>query len=557
MRKYNIIQVGSFDVENYGDLLFPVVFEHEIKKRLNLDNLYLFSPNGGRMPFYGREVYSTAELDEFCAKHEIDGIVVGGGDTVRLDSKVLKDYPESFIPSLSMWQYPIFIANKYKLPVTFNCPGVPLDFGVNQTMVDYTIELCPYLSVRDRNAKNTFSAKNAKRINVVLDSVNLIDEVYPKKTLKERFLKLKNENKIKERFVVLQVNNIQGNDERFIKNLAELVDLINRKYSLQVVFSPIGYVHDDLECLKKIYACVKAPKNNVVVTQKMSPEDMLALFSHSAGFIGTSLHGLVTSNVYHVPILGIDTQSRNKISGYAELCGIENRLVHNISEVKEVFEAVFFEKMNYARFETERIKIIKHFDKIADLIKDQVIEKDTGQILRIFDEFYKINQFNPRSIFVNYIVDGVSKTRFVYGPKENAAYRIDNDFNSEEIHISFFNHSAVKIKKVKATSGKKRLSFEVSNYLLERRDGSKIYLYPTIIIKNTSKISHFDFEIDFEFCDPTTLANMLSQLRDGYSVVEVLGVSADKVVADYNSYNSLQKKTLFRIFKKLKRLIAQ
>ncbi|MBQ6147582.1 polysaccharide pyruvyl transferase family protein, partial [Candidatus Saccharibacteria bacterium] len=445
MRRYNIIQVGSFDVENYGDLLFPVVFEHEIKKRLNLDNLFLFSPNGGRMPFYDREVYSTAELDDFCAKHKIDGIVVGGGDTVRLDSKVLKDYPESFIPSLSMWQYPIFVANKYNLPVVFNCPGVPLDFGINQSIVDYTMDLCPYLSVRDRNAKNTFSVKNAKKIEVVLDSVNLIDEVYPKKILEKRFLKLKNTNKIEERFIVLQVNNIQGGDEQFIQNLAELVNLINEKYDLQVVFSPIGYVHDDLECLKKIYARVKARKRNVMVTQKMSPEDMLALFSHSAGFIGTSLHGLITSNVYHVPILGIDTQNRNKISGYAELCGIENRLVRNISEVKNVFEVVFFEKINYTKLETERAKIAKHFDKIANLIKDQVTEKDTGQMLNIFDEFYKITQFSPKSIFVNYITDEANKTRFVYGPKKGETYYIDNVFNSNEIHISFFNHSAIKI----------------------------------------------------------------------------------------------------------------
>ena len=62
---YNLIQVGSFDVENFGDLLFPIVFEFEMKKRLKLDNLYLFSPIGGNMPFYNRKVYSAANFNDF------------------------------------------------------------------------------------------------------------------------------------------------------------------------------------------------------------------------------------------------------------------------------------------------------------------------------------------------------------------------------------------------------------------------------------------------------------------------------------------------------------
>ena len=98
-KKYNIIQVGSFDVENFGDLLFPIVLENELNKRLPLKHLFLFSPNGGTMPFYKRSVYPLCKLDSFCSSHKIDGIVIGGGDTIRLDKKVLSAYNESFFPS--------------------------------------------------------------------------------------------------------------------------------------------------------------------------------------------------------------------------------------------------------------------------------------------------------------------------------------------------------------------------------------------------------------------------------------------------------------------------
>ena len=58
MKEYNVAQIGSFDVENYGDLLFPTVLEEELSKRIKIKELFLFSPNGGERPFYGDKVYS-------------------------------------------------------------------------------------------------------------------------------------------------------------------------------------------------------------------------------------------------------------------------------------------------------------------------------------------------------------------------------------------------------------------------------------------------------------------------------------------------------------------
>ena len=36
MKEYNVAQIGSFDVENYGDLLFPTVLEEELSKRIKI-----------------------------------------------------------------------------------------------------------------------------------------------------------------------------------------------------------------------------------------------------------------------------------------------------------------------------------------------------------------------------------------------------------------------------------------------------------------------------------------------------------------------------------------
>ena len=65
MKKYRIAQIGSFDVENYGDLLFAEVFEKKIKKYIQVEEIILFAPKKCKMPFYeNRQVWSVTELEK-------------------------------------------------------------------------------------------------------------------------------------------------------------------------------------------------------------------------------------------------------------------------------------------------------------------------------------------------------------------------------------------------------------------------------------------------------------------------------------------------------------
>ena len=60
---YRIAQIGTFDLENYGDLLFPIILENELRERLKDLELILFSPVGGEMPFYGKKVYPIDQIE--------------------------------------------------------------------------------------------------------------------------------------------------------------------------------------------------------------------------------------------------------------------------------------------------------------------------------------------------------------------------------------------------------------------------------------------------------------------------------------------------------------
>lgn len=399
MSKYNIIQIGSFDVENFGDLLFPIVLEYELKKRINIDNIYLFSPNGGSMPFYKRHVYSISDLDLFCRTHKVDGIVLGGGDIIRLDQNVTAAYQKKFFSSFSMWQYPILIAQKYNIPIIFNCPGVPFNLEPYKHIISSTLETCPYISVRDKESRKNLHS-NPSKIKIVIDSINLIDRIYPKKDLELIFKKIKKQNHIEDKFIILQINIAQIENNDFINELILLINTINNSFNIQVVLSPIGYVHSDHIALQQIYT--KISQKNAIIKEKMSPKSMLALFSHSSGFIGTSLHGLITSNIYHIPILAINISKYSKVKGYMQLCGLENRLVEETPKITSTFQKNFFSKTDYKKLNYELKKLSKHFDNIAKIIKERIVVDNPHQIINLLENFYDfsvidndtINQYN-------------------------------------------------------------------------------------------------------------------------------------------------------------------
>lgn len=390
-KQYHIIQIGSFDVENYGDLLFPIVLENELKKRIKIKKMSLFSPNGGKMPFYGKRVYPISKLDDFCFNNDVDAIVVGGGDIIRFDKTVLRDYSNSFMPALSMWQYPVVVANKYHIPIIFNSPGVPFELGKYSHITQTTLSNVDYLSVRDKNSYK-FLKTTGISSKVILDTINIVEQTYPKDYLDLEFKKLKHSIKnIESKYVVLQTNKGYFEDKNYLNNICKTIEIINNKYNLQVVLSPIGYVHDDLMQLEKIYKHIS--KRNSIIRTKMSPIEMLSLFSHSSAFIGSSLHGLITTNIFHIPIFAININNYlKKVSGYMEMCGLSKNMIFNINDLPQIINKRLLKKNHYYKLDKEINKVNKHFDDIAHIIKNSKDEKNNERFFfEILDQLYLLS----------------------------------------------------------------------------------------------------------------------------------------------------------------------
>src|SRR6187551_2288638 len=81
---------GTFDVANYGDLLFPLVAEAELSQRLGPMTLRPFSYHEKSPPSWPYAVSSVTRLPGEV--HGLDGVIIGGGHVIRFDKAVAPGY---------------------------------------------------------------------------------------------------------------------------------------------------------------------------------------------------------------------------------------------------------------------------------------------------------------------------------------------------------------------------------------------------------------------------------------------------------------------------------
>ncbi len=172
-RQWEIGICGTFDVSNYGDLLFPFIAESELKRRLGDVTLRRFSYHAKTPASWPYEVTSLTELPEMI--HRLDGLLVGGGLLVRFDKDVAPEYAP---PTLQIhhptgyWLTPALLALQHNVPLAWNAPGmdgngVP---GWARPLVEMALALSTYVSVRDKLSQAALEPLTYRPISVVPDT---------------------------------------------------------------------------------------------------------------------------------------------------------------------------------------------------------------------------------------------------------------------------------------------------------------------------------------------------------------------------------------------------
>jgi hypothetical protein len=144
--------VGTFDIANFGDLLFPMVADHELKQRLQSVRIRPFSYRGMDGTEWPYRVEPVADLSRVV--DELSGLIVGGGHVIRFDKSVAAGYsstsPDVHHPT-GYWLSPTLLASLIGLPVIWNAVGVSrrrLD-PWSQLLLEAALRSAAYASARE------------------------------------------------------------------------------------------------------------------------------------------------------------------------------------------------------------------------------------------------------------------------------------------------------------------------------------------------------------------------------------------------------------------------
>ncbi len=173
-REYKVGVVGTFDVENYGDLLFPLIAQEELAKRLGQVELLSFSYRSKTAAEWPYPVISVTEVPRLA--RSLDAMLIGGGFLVRFDKAVAPGYApptgEIHHPT-GFWLTPALICVQHGVPLLWNAPGarhddIPPWAG---PLLELVLSQSSYIAVRDepsRAALRPFA--DPGRIEVVPDT---------------------------------------------------------------------------------------------------------------------------------------------------------------------------------------------------------------------------------------------------------------------------------------------------------------------------------------------------------------------------------------------------
>ena len=144
--------VGTFDVANFGDLLFPEIAERELERRLGPVDLRRYAPRRMASPPWP---YAVGSIDDLVGTlGEMDLLIVGGGHLVRFDHAVAPGYgaTASAIPHPSgYWLSPTLAAAANGVPVAWNGLGASADTPAwARPLLAGALRAVDHVAVRDR-----------------------------------------------------------------------------------------------------------------------------------------------------------------------------------------------------------------------------------------------------------------------------------------------------------------------------------------------------------------------------------------------------------------------
>lgn len=374
MKSKILINWGGFDVDNFGDLLYPFIIEHYYGSSFKY--ILHCSPTG--RPNNWLDSKSTNLILDCIRHNEKYCLLIGGGNIISFSKATAIQYliSESHIKNVypSFTILPLLLFKRYNIPYAFNSVGVRIIDKSYKKILKSVFHNSSYISCRDVYSRtNLLDCGIIKPINISVDSAFQIDKVFPKKYLAEKYysnILIKYNLNINSKKIVVHIN------DRYLKNdigyLINFITLISKTYDLHPIFIALGPCHNDDSILQFLPDSIKAI--STIIYRPTSIVDILAILAFADYYIGSSLHGGLVSLVYGNKIVYVvdEKLSNNyKFTGLVSKLNITNCICNSwedsYSNIKKV--GIDFFKGNSANVINIKNNIDDNFSNIINSFK--------------------------------------------------------------------------------------------------------------------------------------------------------------------------------------------
>jgi hypothetical protein len=363
-------------VANFGDHLFPRIFEHELLRRLPTASVKAFSPLGYLHPVGFDRGLSVEPLGEWRPERietlarDFDLVAIGGGEIIHGHDDVYALYYDTNAEEARRLAPSTFFIEglgrelKERSPVAWNSVGIPFDLeGELAQRVRSALEHRAYVSVREEISRDRLLRAGVTReIVVVPDSAFLIDRIVTESQIARRLAYLRGVGSYP---ASKQPLIVQGS-RALLPHVAAIAEALAEAEDIPIVLLETGPCHGDGEFAEAIANTLgghiyRMPANPTVA-------DVVAAIVSARAFVGLSLHGNEIAVAYGVPNAILDLGlGYSKLAGFAALARCEDALVRSPEELKRaVRRVVTIETGKHDLGEVKR-RIDTHFDALAEL----------------------------------------------------------------------------------------------------------------------------------------------------------------------------------------------
>ncbi|MFC6099753.1 polysaccharide pyruvyl transferase family protein [Olivibacter domesticus] len=391
-----ILIIGAFDRFNYGDLLFPIIIEQQLKTYSSaLDIEYFGIVESDLSSLGGKPTKSIQQFYESCESGtQRANIIVAGGESIAVTwhsllvalnkkYKIIRRYQHHFEKFIDLNKFAknilkgqtelpfVFNSDDFKSVdhVIFNSLGgseIPDSIFKKVKGLRKKLQQVDYFSVRDKVTKG-----NMDRLDIPTklfpDSAILMAKFYPNEVL-ETLVSADVKSYVEKNvgnYVFFQINRNHAKNQE--EQIANQLNAIYNQTQTEICLCPIGKAsnHNDDEALQKILPYLE---NTGHFFEEVNIWDIMYLIANSKCYIGTSLHGAITAMSYAVPYVGVNVTKLNSYLNTWGIDGIDKIVkIDSLSEQFNIAINISKEKLVQAR-DIQFQEIEKSFEYMKKLL---------------------------------------------------------------------------------------------------------------------------------------------------------------------------------------------